>query len=198
MESRAHPRSIGMNDCLLLNDVFNEFRHPDGEGLLASFRARYGGLLGLVEEARGRAIPIVYANDNMGIWDGNASSLVDRARMGPAGPLIAGIEPRPGDRFVVKPKYSAFHDSPLHLILDALEIERIVLAGMATEMCVTQTAIAARELGYKVTVVPEACATVDEELEQVALTYLERVAGVWLAAGSNSPAGLAEDRYVID
>ena len=54
------------------------------------------------------------------------------------------------------------------------------LAGMATEMCVTQTAIAARELGFKVTVIPGACACVDERLERIALEYLRDVVGVRL------------------
>ena len=49
---------------------------------------------------------------------------------------------------------------------------------MATEMCVTQTAIAARELGYKATVLAGACACVDDRLEQIALAYLADVVGV--------------------
>jgi nicotinamidase-related amidase len=62
-----------------------------------------------------------------------------------------------------------------------LETERILLAGAATEGCVAQTAIAARELGFKVTVLADACATVDERLEAVALEYLDRVGGCVVA-----------------
>jgi nicotinamidase-related amidase len=51
---------------------------------------------------------------------------------------------------------------------------------MTTEGCVAQTAIAAKAEGYKVTVAPSACATVDPELESIALAYLERVVGVVL------------------
>ena len=50
----------------------------------------------------------------------------------------------------------------------------ILLAGMATEVCVTQTSVTARELGYKVTTLAGACACVDERLEAVALEYLGR------------------------
>jgi nicotinamidase-related amidase len=45
---------------------------------------------------------------------------------------------------------------------------------------VAQTAIDARELGFKVSVLAQACATVDERLERVALEYLEAVAGVFV------------------
>jgi len=62
-----------------------------------------------------------------------------------------------------------------------LAIERLVLAGMTAEGCVAQTAIAGGEKGFKVTVVPSACATIDPELERIALAYLERVVGVQLA-----------------
>jgi nicotinamidase-related amidase len=47
-------------------------------------------------------------------------------------------------------------------------------------MCVTQTAIAARELGFKVTVLADCCATLDPEVEEIALAYLERVVGVFV------------------
>ena len=82
-----------------------------------------------------------------------------------------------------KPRYSAFDSTPLEILLERLEIERILLAGNATEMCVTQTAIAARELGFKVTVRADCCATLDPELEDVALRYLERVVGARVDRG---------------
>lgn len=40
-----------------------------------------------------------------------------------------------------------------------------------------QSAIAARELGFKVTLLADCCATLDPQLEKIALTYLERVVG---------------------
>jgi nicotinamidase-related amidase len=96
---------------------------------------------------------------------------------GLGGTLVARVAPRPGDHVVLKPRYSAFDSTPLDILLRELETDRILLAGMATEMCVAQTAIAARELGYKVTVLAGACACVDERLERVALEYLREIAG---------------------
>jgi nicotinamidase-related amidase len=90
---------------------------------------------------------------------------------------VEAVAPREGDRFVVKPRYSAFDHTPLELILRELEVERILLAGAATEGCVVQTAIDGRELGFKITVLADACASPHERLEQVALTYLEEVVG---------------------
>lgn len=50
--------------------------------------------------------------------------------------------------------------------------------GSATEMCVTQTAIDARERELKVTVLEPACAHLHAEDARVALVYLDRVVGV--------------------
>jgi nicotinamidase-related amidase len=166
-----------MKDALLVVDVIQEFRHEDGDALLESFRARQPALLGVLEHARGNDIPVVYANDNYGIWDGDANRLVEQAIAGRGGELVREVAPKPGDRFVVKPRYSAFDHTPLDLILRELEIERILLAGAATEMCVVQTAIDAKEEGLKVTILADACATTDERMEQLAFEYAEQVVG---------------------
>jgi nicotinamidase-related amidase len=168
-----------MRDALLLVDVLADFRHEEGSALLESFASRQSSLVAALGRARAEGVPIVYANDNRGIWDGDVHRLVRSAvEEGLGGALVAEIGPRPGDRFVVKPRYSGFDHTPLELILRSLEIERILLAGTATEMCVTQTAVAARELGFKVTVLAGACASADPRLEALALEYLEAVVGV--------------------
>ncbi len=170
-----------MKDALLLVDLVNDFHHEDGDRLRDSFRARHDGMLAAIADARRREIPIIYANDDGGGWDGDALKLVKKAvQDSRGGALIAAIAPQAGDRFIVKPRYSAFDHTPLVLILRQLEVERILLAGAVTEMCVVQTAIDARELGFKITVLPDACASVDERNEQLALEYLERVVGAFL------------------
>ena len=166
-----------MKDALLLVDVINDFRHEDGEALLASFRERLGALQTAISGADEGGIPVIYANDNRGVWDGHRERLVDEARHGLGPDVIEAVAPREGDRFVVKPRYSGFDHTPLELILRDLGIDRILLAGAATEGCVVQTAIDGRELGFKITVLADACASPDARLEQVALTYLDEVVG---------------------
>jgi nicotinamidase-related amidase len=78
----------------------------------------------------------------------------------------------------VKPRYSAFDLTPLELILGELGITRLLLAGATTEMCVAQTAIAARERELKVTLLLDACAHIDADDARIAVAYLERVVGV--------------------
>jgi nicotinamidase-related amidase len=169
-----------VKDALLLVDLIGDFEHEDGDALLASFRERHEAIAAVIDDARRREIPVIYANDNAGIWDGNAQRLVREALAGPGGDLLRPLVPQEGDRFVVKPRYSAFDHTPLVLILRELEIERILMAGAATEMCIVQTAIDARERGFKVTVLTDACATTNERLERLSFEYLEEVVGARL------------------
>lgn len=167
-----------MRDALLLVDVLNDFEHEDGDKLLSSFRERHGGFVRALGRARAEELPVVYANDPFGVWDGDAPGLVHRALDGAGGELVRPIAPEEGDVFVFKPRYSAFDHTSLELILRELDIERLLLGGASTEGCVAQTSIDARELGFKISVIADACATVDERLERIALDYLEAVAGV--------------------
>jgi nicotinamidase-related amidase len=169
-----------VRDVLLVVDVLDDFAHENGEALLDSFAARHQGLVALLAAARRLDVPVVYANDNRGTWDADADRIVTSALDGRGGTLVASVVPRVGERFVIKPRYSAFDHTPLELILEELECERLLIAGMTTEGCVAQTAIAARELGLKVSVASTACATTDPSKESVALRYLVDVAGVEL------------------
>jgi nicotinamidase-related amidase len=169
-----------VRDALLFVDVVNDFEHEDGNRLLESFRERHAGFVAALERARSEGLTIVYANDTYGDWRGDGPALVRRALEGRGGELVDAIAPREDECFVVKPRYSAFDHTPLALILREREIERLLLGGMSTEGCVAQTTIDARELGFKVSVLADACATVDERVEQVALDYLESVAGAFV------------------
>lgn len=167
-----------MAAALLLVDVIKDFQHEDGDRLLASYRERHAVLERTLARARSEEVPVLYANDSAGVWDSDAPGLLRRAVEGAAGELVAVVAPRPGEAFVLKPGYSAFHRTPLEEIVRELGVEEIVVAGTATEMCVFQTVTDGVRAGFALAVEAAACATVDEENERLALDYLERVLGV--------------------
>jgi nicotinamidase-related amidase len=182
-----------MKDALLLVDVVNDFLHEHGEALLASYRRAHPALRAALDRAHELGVPVVYANDNFGTWDGDVRRLVRHAvEEGRGGELVEAIAPHDGDRFVVKPRYSAFDHTPLVLLLRELEIERIFLAGAATEMCVVQSAIDARELGFKISILPEACSSTDPRQKRLALEYAEDIVGARLHALDELGCGPSE------
>ena len=78
-----------MRDCLLAVDLFSDFAHEDGDRLLESLRERASGLTQAVELARERSLPLIYANDSFGVWNGDSRALVQRALVGQAGDVLA-------------------------------------------------------------------------------------------------------------
>jgi nicotinamidase-related amidase len=146
-----------MNDALLVVDVLNDFDHKDGT-LLASFEERVPAMVEAIIAARAAGIPVVYANHQLDRWDSDAPGLV-RATLGAgsSGEVIAPLAQAPSDRFVLKPRDSSFDHTALDLLLRELQIERILLIDSAIEGCVVQTGIDAREAGFKVTILADAC-----------------------------------------
>jgi nicotinamidase/pyrazinamidase len=97
-------------------------------------------------------------------------------------PSAAGIVRKGVHRDV--DSYSAFFEAdgatPVGLdgLLRAAEAREIVLAGLATDFCVLQTALDARRLGYDVTVVEAGCRGIDTEGSLVAAWERMTAAGV--------------------
>jgi len=167
-----------VRDALVVIDVVNRFDHEDADRLLGSFRARVDAMEAAIAAARERGDPVIYVNDHDGTWVSDAPCLVREAIAGRGGDVVARLAPRPDDPFLLKARYSIFDHTSLDLLLDELEVERVLPMGAATEGCVVQSGVDAREHGLKVTILADACATVDERLEEVALLYAEEVGGV--------------------
>jgi nicotinamidase-related amidase len=194
-DDRASGAGIREGDALVLVDVLANFGHGDGAALLAAFRDSVPGLRAEIAAARAAAIPVVYANDDFGTWSGDRMRVLDESRRhSPEPELIDAVAPVPGDAFMCKPRYSAFDHTPLDLLLRERKAKRVLLAGTATEMCVAQTAIDGRELGYQITVMRDACSAVDAGNAEVALRYLERVVGAWVVPCTTDAAELRTPR----
>jgi nicotinamidase-related amidase len=69
-----------------------------------------------------------------------------------------------------KRRVSSFAGSDLDQMLRALEVEHLVLAGVATSGLVLSTLREASDLDYEVTVLADACADGDEEVHRVLTT----------------------------
>lgn len=66
-----------------------------------------------------------------------------------------------GEPIVSKHSPNSFLNTNLLELLQSWEIERVIICGMMTHMCVDATARAASDLGFQVIVAEDACATPD-------------------------------------
>lgn len=66
-----------------------------------------------------------------------------------------------GEPIVYKHEPNSFLNTNLLELLKSWEIERVVITGMMTHMCVDATARAASDIGFQVIIAEDACATRD-------------------------------------
>jgi nicotinamidase-related amidase len=86
-----------------------------------------------------------------------------------------------GEPIVYKHEPNSFLNTNLLELLKSWEIERVVITGMMTHMCVDATARAASDLGFQVIIAEDACATRDLKYGDT-ITPAEYVHKAFLAA----------------
>ncbi|HET7144222.1 MAG TPA: cysteine hydrolase family protein [Anaerolineales bacterium] len=74
-----------------------------------------------------------------------------------------------GEPIVYKHKPNSFLNTNLLEMLKGWEVERVVITGMMSHMCVDATARAASDLGFKVIVAEDACATRDLKFDNTVI-----------------------------
>jgi nicotinamidase-related amidase len=130
-----------------------------------------------VDAARAAGMPVIYVR--VAFRDGTPevspknqifSSHARSATMGEADPATQvhpAVAPRPGDIVVTKRRVSAFSGSDLDVILRSLDVDSLVLTGIATSGVVLSTLRQAADLDFKLTVLRDGCADVDPEVHRV-------------------------------
>jgi len=81
--------------------------------------------------------------------------------------IYPDLAPEPDDVKIYKRRISAFAGSDLEVILRSLNIENIVLCGVATSGVVLSTTREAADKDYKITVLSDCCADSDQEVHKV-------------------------------
>ena len=73
--------------------------------------------------------------------------------------VLADLEPQADDYYIVKYRWSAFHQTYLDLALRARGIDTIIVSGGSTDVGVTSTLYSGRDLDYNMIVASDACGT---------------------------------------
>jgi len=79
------------------------------------------------------------------------------------------ITPHPADIVVIKKRVSAFTGSDLDVVLRSLDVDSLVLTGIATSGVVLSTLRQAADLDFNLTVLEDGCADADPEVHRVLL-----------------------------
>ena len=162
--------------ALLLIDVINDLDFPGGEQLLRYVLPMARRLAALKERAKRSAIPVIYVNDNFGRWRSNFNTQVEHClRDGVRGrPIVEILRPEEDDYFVLKPKHSGFFSTTLDILLNYLEVQKVVLTGVAGNICVLFTANDAYMRDFHLAVPCDCVASNTEEENSNALEQMKK------------------------
>lgn len=136
--------------ALLVIDVQNgmfEETDPvfDGHGLLER-------ISGLIKKARACDTPVIYVQHNEAAGE-------PFAKNSPGWNIHPVIAPVSGDIIIQKHTPDSFHETNLHSELVRLGIEKVVITGLQTDLCIDATCRRAHDLDYHLTVVKDCHST---------------------------------------
>ncbi|MGE8396663.1 MAG: isochorismatase family cysteine hydrolase [Comamonas sp.] len=164
-------------EVLLLVDVINPLNFPTARNILPAAYAAAQSISVLKARMAKRGAVCIYANDNYGTWHSEFSDILAACTRlsGLRGAMAQLLAPQPEDLILLKPQHSAFHSTPLQHLLTQVKAQKLIIVGLAADMCVMLTATDARMLGYQVWVPSDCTAAESPHRKQEALRQLHEV-----------------------
>jgi nicotinamidase-related amidase len=164
-----------MKTALLIIDIQNDYfpggKYPLVKPLEAAQKAYM--ILQCFRESGGHHVHIQHIS-----LEPNATFFISGDRGTDIHDSVAHFE---GEPIVYKHEPNSFLNTELLELLKSWEIERVVITGMMTHMCVDATARAAADLGFQIIVAEDACATRDLQYGDTTIPA-EQVHKAFLAA----------------
>ena len=163
--------------ALLVIDMENGFVHPEGGHWIRFAQSMVPNCVRAVELARAKGIPVFFVK-RLYRADGSDVELTrypgwvagGRAcRPASTGPNSAqapeGLRPQPGDYTIIKPRWSAFFQTELDLILRRLDVRTVILTGTTTPNCIRTTCYDALSLDYNVVLLEDCTSSRTPEVQ---------------------------------
>lgn len=163
--------------AVVVIDMLNDFM----TGSLKCDRAQriIDPLRKLVTSARAKGVPVIYSNDchykgidkELDLWGDHAIAGTEEAE------VIRELKPEAEDYIVPKRRYSGFFQTDLHLLLQELGADTLIMTGLHADMCVRHTSADAYYWGFRIVVPKDGTEAFTEEDYQGGLDYLAKVYG---------------------
>ena len=175
---RDRPVSIPVTGtALLLIDVINDLAFDDSEALIREAEPMALRLAALKRRSVKAGVPVIYVNDNFGKWRSDFRRTLAHctARTSPGRRVSQRLRPSARDYFVLKPKHSGLYDTTLDSLLSDLHIRRVILTGIAGDICVLFTANDAYMRDLKILAPCDCIVSTRPEDNENALRQIKRV-----------------------
>ncbi len=168
--------------ALLVIDMQNSFLHPEGENTYPKAQEVIAPVRSLIEVAQAAKTLVVHVADRhrSGFDDFEQKYLPEHCVSGGFNAeFFDGFGPQghASEIEIVKRRYSAFFATELALFLNEQRIERVVICGVKTNVCVRATAQDAFAHGFEVVVPRQATNSNREHLATASLEDIDRYLG---------------------
>ncbi|MBN9655703.1 cysteine hydrolase [Halobacillus sp. GSS1] len=168
---------MSQDTALIIIDMINKMDFDGGENLLENSLPVAKRLSEFKKEVKQQGMPVIYVNDNFGLWQDNATELLEECKKGIGKPVVEQMEPDEDDYFIIKPKHSGFFGTQLSILLDHLEVKNLILTGVAGDICVIFTANDAYMREYNIWVPEDGTASEYKGDNKNALRIVKRSLG---------------------
>lgn len=149
------------NRAIIVVDIQNEY-FPGGKLLLNGIEEAATNAADVIEHARSANDLVVYFQHESA--DPDIPFFTPGTQGVAIHPMVA---PLGEETVLVKHFPNSFRETGLQELLDQQNIEEVVIIGAMSHMCIDATSRAASDLGYKTTIIHDACATLDLEFDGV-------------------------------
>ncbi|MGP9500474.1 cysteine hydrolase family protein [Halomonas sp. AOP43-D1-4] len=149
------------NRAIIVVDIQNEY-FPGGKLLLNGIEEAATNAANVIEHARSANDLVVYFQHESS--DPDIPFFTPGTQRVAIHPMVA---PLGEETVLVKHFPNSFRETGLQELLDQQNIEEVVIIGAMSHMCIDATSRAASDLGYKTTIIHDACATLDLEFDGV-------------------------------
>lgn len=109
----------------------------------------------------------------------------------------APLSPQPGDRVIVKPRFSAFFGTQLDLVLRRLGVGTVVLAGTTTPNCIRTTCYDALSLDYNVVLLEDCTSSRAPEVQAANIEDMAHIGAHIMTCDEFCAHGLSEVADVV-
>jgi len=160
-----------MKRALLLVDIQNDY-FTGGAMQLVGMEAAAGKANAILQAFRERSEPVYHVR-HLSKRPG-ATFFIPGT---PGAEIHPAVEPLPAETVITKYFPNSFRGTNLLDLLKKEGIEQLVICGAMSQMCIDATTRAASDLGFKCTVIEDACATRN-------LTFKGEVVPAWAVHGA--------------
>jgi nicotinamidase-related amidase len=161
--------------ALLLVDVINDLQFEGARQIIPYALPMANNIQKLKIRAKRAKVPVIYVNDNFGKWRSDFKKIVRHCESSPAAKsFIQLLKPQPDDYFVLKPKHSGFYSTVLDVLLSHLGARKLILTGLAGNVCVLFTANEAFVRNYEIIIPGDCVASNSKSENQGALKFMKR------------------------